>query len=279
MKKIWMMLIGCCTAWTMANAAVVAYPGAGNVNFEEGTIELWCSLPFDPEQKVEKPIQPATLFSIDLPGDPRKNSFTIALWMRPQQGDAQYNAIRASLWVDGKGVGGPAILMADWKKNELNHIAFTWQDGQASLFLNGKKCWSGKFAMPAGKVNPADVFLLAGGRAPNWQEQSKERREMLPEVFNLVTVEALRVSSSAREFQEGMVVTAAPAADAATLLLDCYDKADFAAKKTNPAVIADGNGEKNGRIVGMFHTVDGKLGKGLALYPDRPLGRLVPGLK
>lgn len=278
MKKIWLLLAGC-TVCTMLNAAVVAYPGTGNIDFEEGTVELWCSLPFDPEQRVEKPIQPATLFSLDLPGDPYKNNFAIALWMHPQKNGTQYNAIRVSLWVDGKGVGGPAIPMADWRKNQLNHIAFSWQDGKGSLYLNGKKCWNGKFAMPAGKVKPAEVSLLVGSRAPNWQKLGRERRAMLPEVFNLVTVEAVRVSSSARTFQEGMTVTKAPAADPATLLLDCFDKADFTAKKTNPAVISDGNGEKKGRIIGMFHIVDGKLGKGLALYPDRPLGRLVPGLK
>lgn len=251
-KHICIGILLALTAW-QAHGAAVVYPGDGNIDFREGSLELWVTPYFEPERAVEKADFPATFFTLDLPGEARKNQLYLMAWRQPRENRPQYNALRLSLWLDGQGFGGPEIPAALLRRGEPCRIGMTWQNGDLKLYHNRKLVWQGKFSLPDGKVNPDDCFILIGGRSIMRPESAPERERMLPEFQSAVGVSAIRIGATARD------LTAeepdGPLRD--TLLYDRPAKADREKKLTSPQVIS--SRKKFGTLTGAWRLTEQEI--------------------
>lgn len=247
-----------------AAGASVVYPADGNIDFEEGTLELLLSADFDPAvpPKNGKMEMPATVFQMDFPGDAHNNYFALKFWNRIMNDGKHLAELRISLWVKGKGQGGPSIPVGSWKKGEFHHIAFAWKRGEMIMYCDGQQTWKGKMVLPL-DMDLKQVWLLVGSRALWWAKSSYRKREsFLPEESNRICVAAIRISADSR--QPGKEFDFKP--DKLTLLLDQYRDLKPDGTFTRPEIISD-KGFKQGRIVGRFAVDE----KGIYLYPKKDL--------
>ena len=255
MKSLLSILLFAAAA--VLSGACIVYPAKGNIQFEEGTLEMLIAPQFDPAAPPVKNMEyHGTVFQMDLPGDPYKNHFVMKFWKRKLNTGKISNELRISLWVDGKGQGGPSIPVGSWKKGEFHHIAMVWNKGNMTMFSDGKAVWKGKLNFPA-SMDPAGIYLLVGSRALWWKKFSKTGREkFLPEESNPICVAAVKISADARTADKFNFK-----ADKLTLLLDDYRKLPAKKGETKPIVISE-EGRMQGMIVGRHATDE----KGIYLY-------------
>ena len=259
--KILIFLSAALFAFSAAGASVV-YPADGNIDFEEGTLELLLAADFDPAAPPKKKMEfPATVFQMDFPGDPYKNHFVLKFWNRIMNDGKQVADLRISLWFEGKGQGGPSIPVGNWKKGEFHHIAIAWKRGELIMYCDGQRTWKGKMTMPV-SLDLKKVWLLVGSRALWWAKTSSPRESFMPEEANRICVAAIKISADSR--QPGKEFVCKP--DKLTLLLDQYRGLKKGATATQPEIISE-KGAKQGRIAGRFSAGE----NGIFLYPKKDL--------
>jgi hypothetical protein len=195
--------------------AGVEYPAFGNVQVEEGTIEIW----FTPmtnmyPTNVKKFYTAFSLFAMDAPGSFRMNGYWFS--QRQKKGEKQVNhGVRISM--DSQ--NNPKALRPisskapkDWKPREPHHFAFTWSGKTMKMWCDGKLLVTRVQIEPL-SGDLGDAKLILG---------SKKRRK------NKIIFHAIRVSSVARSEKE--LQEPKPEADQSTLLLDIFDTAEKVAK-------------------------------------------------
>ena len=130
-------------------ASVIVYPAEGNIKMDEGTVEIWLSFPFNPQLETPRDWFPANIFCLDLPGNAKENYMLLCVWIKPlkaKDGTLTYQrAIRCSLWIQGKGYGGPEIPIRGWQQNEIHRIGLSWCGDEFTLFDNNTQTWQKKF--------------------------------------------------------------------------------------------------------------------------------------
>lgn len=147
--------------WGMAlsvdKGGVLKYPLKGNLNFEEGTIEMWVSPRFDGTDPVYKKYNHALLLYQTPAGD----QFLVS--------EAVFGGFYAGSVVHQqyKGAGGGSI--AAWKAGTWHHIAFTWsaKASRQRFYVDGAQVADNAGAMPA-PDNSGGTFTVGCDPYGNW---------------------------------------------------------------------------------------------------------------
>lgn len=199
-----------------AHSAGVVYPGSGNLDLREGTFECWVRPHFNPYPTVD-PKDPGrgalnrNLFDLDTGGGAHVGFY----WNIDDRGMRLYYR---------QGESYPLLIGThpQWQAEQWHHVAFTW-GAVTRLYLDGVKVAEGQFSGLPGKAGEMGSLQL--GAAPSELD-----------------IDEVRVSSVARERFD---LTAAPTADAPTLLLDHLDGDVARSRLTAPVrgtagVVSDG---------------------------------------
>lgn len=225
--------------------AHVVYDAVGNVELDEGTVELWVRNDFDPQSNLSNRFyMPMCYFRLS---NGPKGDARIGLIARHSTSSKDVFAT-----VDGAS-GGEKLQRLGWqKRGEWHHLAMTWRFGNGQyrrkLYVDGKladKCVSDRPLMVLHEE--AQVYVGAC-------------------YFNccFAAVDQLRISAVERTEQEikdsaekGMTW------DRLTLLFD-----DFGNIETGPDKSATTRSEKGkvGTVKGAYKLIDGRFGKALQLH-------------
>lgn len=245
-KKIFVLWLFLVTSISIAGGRVV-YPGKGNLNFEEGTIEMWIKLGFEPNQTSNeyKILLPLFQFS-----EPETKANISISYICPAGGTA--------CWYVGFDCAGEktfriSATSQDWKKDQWHHIALSWKTNIVKLYLDGKLVSETKSNKPlTGQTKEGQIFI--GDR---WTTDK---------VKTEVVIDDLRISCIERKVEDlgfsGQLKT-----DPFTLLLEDFEQIIVEEQicKTKPLIISNTSGSKCGEVSGGKLTT-GKFGNGLSLY-------------
>jgi hypothetical protein len=256
-------------SWKGSGRISLKYPGAGNVNPDEGTITFQVSLMFDPKKEIELPSHPPeqelTLRRIfrgiyarklmTLRLNKEKEAFLALYWYVPKKCFRVYLA---------KGKGDmtvfPLILDAPvkWKKNEWHHLMLSYGK-KIRVYADNK--------LLAEAVAPAEIKQLADSGDMQLQFGGHEGCD-----FALADVRVSKIEINEFDIKQS------PQADDNTLLLDHLDDIAKSAGKcfSKPEKIASGTG---GEITGEIKLVGDHGRKGLLLCEDRPARTTLEHLK
>ncbi len=205
---------------TTARAATVEYPAFGNLNFDEGTIELWL-VPVDSTEPEPKPQNWKGIFRFLHIESP--DIFTVD-WTVTQKDLMSNLRVRIDDKTGAKGMrnlGNEKSPDANPQQGKLTHLAFTWKGREMAHYADGE--FLGKVSQLTGFSGPIGNLMIQLG------EKDKPSRSWL--------FQAIRISSVARKAEE--LANSSPVADASTLLLDRADQwQNLADGVTTPAVIA-----------------------------------------
>lgn len=220
------------------------YPARGNIQLDEGTLELWLISDFDPQDKAAR-CMPFDLIFED------GSHFVLMLITRYLAFIGYVKPQQSYTWSE----------RLPWKPGESHHVAVTWSGRKRSVFLDGR----------VGKGTPDHGALQGEGRVDSSQDVIVEdslfgdltgAKMWFGYQVSPITLDEIRISSVARpveEIRDTMAV--APKADAYTLLLDHCDG--------GPAEVISGfSGEKGAEKQGVYRVIDAKHGKGIALWSD-----------
>lgn len=188
------------------SAASITYPAQGNINLDQGTLEAWVKVNFDPGTEINDPagqeIYNREFFALNLPDMDSTIGF---YWNIDDRGMRAYLKQKDQF---------PLIVSSkdEWQKGEWHHIALTW-GGSVAVWADGKKVaespWKG--TLEVSLENAQMVF------------------KSLAEHFD---IDEVRISDVARiEFD----LTKPPEADEHTMLLDHLDGLAGSPDQTLPA--------------------------------------------
>lgn len=232
--------------------ASLTYPAAGNIDLDEGTVELWLIANSDTSihsgnNLVFFDIRHAegTHFyfgAMNIGVQPK--AIAVVGFTNPRQ---------SYVW------GGPLL----WKPGELHYVAFTWSGKSRSVFIDGKHRESDRLAPPLqgeGRGHSSKDVIVEG-----WLHGNLSTTQLLVGMeHSPMTVDELRVSSIARTPEEIAATferRSALANDACTLLLDHCDGGPAAA-------ISGFSGETGAQLLGSGKVVDGVMGKAIQLWTE-----------
>ncbi|MCM8803697.1 MAG: LamG domain-containing protein [Candidatus Omnitrophica bacterium] len=226
----------------------IVYPGEGNINFEEGTIEMWIKLDFEPCQTSEdyKILLPLFEFS-----EPEIKGTISISYICPAGGSS-------ACWYVGFNCAGEKIFRLsavpqNWKKDQWHHIALTWKGNTARFYLDGKIASEAKSNKPlTGKAKGGQIFI--GDR---WTTEK---------VKTEVVIDELRISCIERKSEE-LGFLGNLKVDPFTLLLEDFEQIIVEGQlcKTSPSIISSISGSNGGEVSGGKLTT-GKFGNGLSLH-------------
>jgi len=232
-----------------AGTGTTTYPSGDNISFKAGTLECWIELGFDPSKNIspDKYRSLAALFTIK--GE--RGGMNVYMYT----GASFKNAYGWACSIGGRGKPLPLGARREgWKKGEWHHVALVWKGRNMALYLDGKKA--------SHRVQPTtveeafgaatDVPILIGDR---WGRNAR------------YALDDLRLSTIARGPEElGFHGKLKP--DPYTSILDDFEKPfkPDGKTRTKPAVMFAGEGGLPGKGCAF---VEGKFGKGLALYRTR----------
>ena len=229
-----------------AEFGTLTYPARGNIQLDEGTVDLWVVSNFDTDHVPAKgePGWQATLFSLVFP---EHN------WHYPLYYIAWGNAF-AFVGYNHPGHRYVWLGPPHWKPGEVHHVVMTWSGRKRSLYIDGNFEWVGR----KGKGVSRDVEVegeLTGDLTAATIEIGRGGSH--------VTVDELQIRRVALTHEEVVKAKDAPlVADANTLLLDHCDGSP-------PEIIGGQTGETAGAISGAYEYVDGKFGKALKLWKEK----------
>lgn len=243
------------TAALPASAGTVAYPALGNMDLEEGTLEIW----FTPMTELYPSLGKQTylhgfsLFSMTVP-----DHFTMSgLWCSKLSKNKTQHLLVVSMHAPGDMLlPVPGQAPKGWKPGEKHHVAFRWKGREMDTYADGQRVGSRSQATGlSGKL--AGINLLIGSANAG---------------DNRVIIHAVRVSSIPRPPEA--LKQAQPAADLSTLLLDRFRLQAFESLQpsrgspahTRAQIISGLSGETGGEIRGKFHFIEKPM-PGLALWP------------
>jgi len=242
-------ILGLVLGWpTSTHAGGVQYQARGNVEVQEGTLEVWFTPVADLYPKLEEREYRSVfqLFSLSVPGHFSFN----AHWYGWGKVHRLHVSMSQAKIRDGL-IPIPARPL-DWKPNERHHVALTWSGHEMLLWADGSQV--GHRSQAASFEGPlSDATLVVG----NAQFQDSP-----------IIVHAVRVSDVARKETE--LKSTAPLPDIHTLLLDRFDSTNSIASdaRTKPLVISDLTDCHCGEIKGSHHFVKGAE-SGLALFAEK----------
>lgn len=246
---LWLTIAGASRAQAPpppAEFGSLTYPARGNIQLDEGTLDLWVISDFDTDHvpSKEQGSWQATLFSLVFPEEKWHyplyyiawgNGFALVGYNHPGQ---RY------VWL------GPP----HWKPGEKHHVAMTWSGRKRSLFIDGVCEWVGRKGKGVSKDVEVEGELT--GDLTNAHIQ-------IGGGAGFVTVDEIQIRRIALTTEEIIAAKDAPlAADVNTLLLDHCDG--------GPAEIIGGQtGETKGTLSGAYEIVDGKFGKAIKLWKEK----------
>jgi hypothetical protein len=230
----------------------LTYPAPGNIDWDEGTLELWIVNQFE---TVPKSTNSMNLFDIRLPSSDGAHYYLGYIgWANSLAQIGFSNPRHSYIWSD----------KLKWKPGERHYIAWSWSGRVRSLFIDGHSSESGPFDPPLqgeGRGRSSASVVVEGELRGNMTGA-----QLIVGGGSLFAIDEIRISSVARSTNEIARVHAAttpPSRDAFTLLLDHCDG-------SAPEIISGLSGEKAGSISGAHKFVDGQFGKALQLWSDQP---------
>ena len=218
------------------------YPAHGNIQLDEGTVELYVVSGFDSEENWKGDPPHATFFDLVFPDENFHYVISFIGWSRgismvgyakPQQSYVSFGHPR-------------------WKPGENRVVAWTWSGRKRTLIVDGKIEYEGKAGVKGESVDEVVEGGLSG-------DMTKAFIQLGSGYFS---IDEIRISSIARTPEELIArKDTAPVADAHTLLLDHCDG--------GPAeVIAGRSGETGSTLQGSYEIIDAKYGKAIKLWKD-----------
>jgi hypothetical protein len=225
-----------------AEHGTLTYPARGNIQLDEGTLDLWVISDFDTDHVPAKgePGWQATLFSLIFPDEGWHYPLYFITWGNAFAFVGYGVPMQRYVWL------GPP----HWKPGEKHHVAMTWSGRKRSLFIDGVCEWMAR----KGKGVSKDVEVEGEitGDLTN-------ARIQFGGGAGFVTVDEIQIRRVALTTEEIIAAKDAPlVADVNTLLLDRCDG--------GPPEIVSGEG---GKITGAYEVVDGKFGKALKLWKEK----------
>jgi hypothetical protein len=226
---------------------LISYPASGNIQVDEGTVDLWIVNDFDsdyPPDKSGKDLNwQATLFNVVFP---EQN------WHYPLYFIAWANGYA---WVGYADPPQPYVWMGPphWKPGEVHHIVMTWSGRKRSIFIDGICEWQG--IKGKNVARDVDVGAPIRGDLTTALLQVGSSRSFL-------TIDEIQIRNIALTPEEIVAAKDAPlTADSRTLLLDRCDG--------GPPEIILGGGEGGRKLTGVYQIVDGKFGKAIRLWKEK----------
>lgn len=233
--------------------ARITYPALGNIELDEGTVEMWVRNDFDPQSRITNRFYcPISYFSVRLAMKRR-----LSLMVRHTTG-RRGKVLRGAkdLWATaGKASGGPRLHALGWKnKGEWRFIAMSWKYKGAKyvrkLYVDGKYLGATSARQERMELEP-DARICVGSYYLN---------------YCFAAVDQLRISAVERTpaeiaagFKNGLK------GDKLTLLFDDFTDITPAAKKNGLAISKARNGVV-GRIHGSYELIAGKFGQAIKLH-------------
>jgi len=235
-------LVSVCAQQPPHTFAALTYPARGNIQIDEGTVELYVISGFDSEEEWKHTSSYAVLFDVVFPE---------ANW---------HYVLNFITWHHGismVGYGKPQHSYVSfghprWKPGEHRTVAWTWSGRKRSLIVDGKYNYVGKHGAPGDSRDNIVEGWIQG-------DLTNAKLVLGAGVFS---IDEIRISSIARTPEELIELQKKPpVADAHTLLLDHCDG--------GPAEIISGfSGEKGGTLGGSYEVIDGKYGKAIKLWKE-----------
>ena len=168
----------------------LAYHGTGNFRCAAGTVDFWLKGDFeDPTEDNPRRFY-LPFFAC---GGTGGTNLIIAR--------TQYNQVVASISEAYKGVlsigfgnSGPTKI----NDGQWHHLALTWDQGHAALFLDGRRrAWTESPAYPSFSNWSGDVYLGYGTEDDTWYSRSDKKEDYVP--FSAQTIiDELRISDAVR---------------------------------------------------------------------------------
>lgn len=229
----------------------ITYPAPGNLDWDEGTVELWIVNDFD--TGVPKNANNMHLFDIRLPSNDGAHYYLGYINWGNSLAQIGFSNPRHSYVWSGK---------INWKAGEPHYVVWTWSGRVRSLYIDGHSVESGKFDPPLqgeGRGRSSANVVVEGELRGN-----QTGAQLIVGGNSMFTIDEIRISSVARPVEELARIYAsnkAPTRDAFTLLLDHCDGG-------TAETISGLNGEKAGTISGGHKIVEGKFGKAIQLWSE-----------
>ena len=224
------------------------YPARGNIQLDEGTVDIWVTAIFDTDFKADRTGKigawQATLLDLVFPDEnwhyplyfiAWANGFAFVGYTQPPQ---RYVS------------AGPPR----WKPGESHRVTLTWSGRKRSVFLDGISAWVGA----KGAYSSRDVIV-----------EGELHGDLTSAVIRIgggnsaLIVDEIQIRRIALTTDEVVKAKDAPlVADANTLLLDHCDGGV-------PEIIGVQTGETKGNLTGVFDIVDTRFGKGIRLWREK----------
>lgn len=227
---------------------IVTYRAEDNVDFREGTIELWLRVPFDVREHLPSGTKYKGLLTIaDIAS--QHGSFGIIYFAgamhRPEAG---FYCSAGSRKVELHGISFGRLVV---EPDEWHHIAVTWKGTVLKAYLDGRQC---------GERTCPEIIHVALGTVGDQPLRLGDKWE----AKGRMVIDELRVSSVAREPRE-LGVHGKLAPDLYTRILDGFETGFDAdgKQRTQPRVMFAGDGGLPSR---HCEFVTGRFGAGLALF-------------
>lgn len=243
MTSLWM--IGLLASVALAGS--VRYPAPGNVDIEEGTIEIWLTPTADlyPSMKPGGYQNVLSLVTWQIDGE-----FSLAArWIARGSDDGTACRLHVALShrQDKTALRSVPGTSAGWQPHTPRHFAFTWAGREMRLYADGQLLKH---------ITQTRGFTgqLAGSELIFGDLRNQDAG------FILHAVRISRIARTADALHDAKAI-----ADPATLLLDRFDQAPASGDTTQATVIAGLSGEVGGLLRGQWHHVAGPQ-SGLALY-------------
>jgi hypothetical protein len=233
---IWVLLILLSTG--PAGADALLYPLPGNLDFDEGTIEVWFAPQADlqPSQGKEGNAyhQFFVPFSLSLP-----DSFVLSCLVFARGGKSQLGLSCSSYLQRNAMLPVGISTIPNWRAGEAHCVALTWRGTAMAFYLDGKPAGSRNQTLPLSGL-PAGQSLIIGSL------------NKTPTPF---LVRAVRISSTAHD--PAQITAARPAAALDTLLLDVLDSPPAGKPPVSIAERISGfSGETGATLQGKDHYAD-----------------------
>ena len=233
--------------------ATITYPAPGNLDWDEGTVELWIVDQF--ATSIPKNPNAMNLFDIRLPALDGAHYYLGYVGWANSLAQIGYSNPRHSYVWSGK---------INWKAGEPHYVVWTWSGRVRSVYLDGHSVESGKFDPPLqgeGRGHSSANVLVEGELRGN----QTGSQLIVGGGHSMFIIDEIRISSVARPVEELARIHESNKTllrDAFTLLLDHCDG--------GPAEVISGlTGEKGGTLSGEYKIVDGKYGKAIQLWKEQ----------
>lgn len=223
----------------------VSWPTRGNIQLDEGTVELYVISGFDSQEEWKHSSTYGTLFDVIFPDENWHYVLNFITWSHALAMVGYTYPAQSYVW---NGAG-------KWKPGEPHVVAWTWSGRKRSVFMDGEYKFIGKGGAKGSALDQIVEGVFHGDVSKALLTSGNGH--------SAFTLDEVRISSIARTPEELMKLKdAAPTADAYTLLLDHCGG--------GPAEAISGfSGETGAKLAGVCEIVDGKFGKAIKLWKDQ----------